>query len=214
MTHPAQTWYSWHAQYDDLESSHTDRLEVVQDFLIRALDAASPGPLKAVSICAGQSRDLLPVLIRHPRGADVSARMVEQDPLNASFMHGALGSTRLKDVEVVVADAGTTDVYTGAVPADLLLLGGVFANITLADASRTVTVLSHMCRPGAMVVWTSYPPRLDDADEVLALFATSSFESVDLHRDEHYLVAAHRYCGPARILPAGQRLFAFGSDEN
>lgn len=142
--------------------------------------------------------------------------MVELDSLNASFLHGALGSTELKDAAVVVADAGITDVYLDAVPADLLLLGGVFANITLADASRTVTALTQMCRPGATVVWTSYGPRLDEADEVLALFETSSFERVELQRDTdgHYLVAAHRYRGPAQVLPAGQRFFGFSSDQS
>jgi hypothetical protein len=214
VTLPQQQWYSWHAQYDDLESSQIDRLEAVQDCLIRAFDTAPPGPLRAVSICSGQSRDLLPVLIHHPRGGDASVRMVELDPLNASFLHGALGSTQLKDVDVVVTDAGITDVYLGAVPADLLLLGGVFANITLADASRTVTALTHMCRPGATVVWTSYGPRLDDAGEVLALFETSSFERVELQRDAdgQYVVAAHRYVGPARALSPGQRFFRFSSD--
>lgn len=211
MTRTEQQWYQWHAPYDDLRSAETDRLEAVQRFLDRALDEAPPGPLKAVSVCSGQARDLLPVLIHHVRGTDVAARMVELDPLNAAFLLGALGSTRLVDVDVVVADAGTTDAYIGAVPADLVLLGGVFANISPGDASRTVDTLTALCRPGGTVVWTSYGDRLADADEVVALFETSQFELLELcwgaRRD--YLVARHRYTGPQRGLLGQRRFFRF-----
>jgi len=213
VTLTEQGWYSWHAPYDALHTAQTDRLGVVQDVLADVLDAAPAGPLTGVSICSGQARDLLPVLIHHPRGADVGARMIELEPLNASFLHGALGSTRLVDVEVVVADAGTTTPYVGAVPADLVLLCGVFANVDLADASRTVSMLPALCAPGGTVVWTSYGPGLDDADEVLALLETSGFERLVLHRsddaEDGHVVAAHRYTGAGRALPADERFFRF-----
>lgn len=204
-----QGWYSWHAPYDDVVSAQTDRLEAVQDQLVAVLDAAAPGPLRALSVCSGQARDLLPVLIHHPRGTDVRARMIELDPLNASFLHGALGSTHLTDVEVVVADAGTTEPYAGAVPADLALLCGVFANIALADASRTVSMLPALVAPGGTVVWTSYGAGLDDVDEVLALLETSGFHRRSLVRADGWVVGAHRFDGEQRDLPASTRFFRF-----
>lgn len=208
----ALRWYQWHAQYDDLESRHTDRLEVVQELLSLALDEAPGGRLRAISICAGQARDLLPILINHPRGHDVSALLVELDPLNASFLHGAIGSTDLADVELLVADAGDTDVYREAVPADLVLMGGVFANVEAADARRTITVLPAMCRSGGTVVWSSYGPRLVDVDVIVAHFENHGFRREALRRsdDGAFVVAAHRYVGPACELPSGQRLFSFG----
>lgn len=211
MTLSSPRWYQWHAQYDELRSPDTDRLEVVQELLVQALDRAPAGPLTAVSACAGQARDLLPVLIHHPRGPDVRARMVELDPLNASFLAAALGSTSLVDVEVVIADAGNTDAYIGAVPADLVLLCGVFANIDLADARRTVDAATALCRPGGTVVWSSYGARLAHADEVVALFEDRAFERMALHRsgEREFVVAAHRYVGRQRRLPAHTRFFDF-----
>lgn len=211
MTPVSLRWYRWHTCYDDLQSADTNRLEVVQEILFRVLDDAPPGPLTAVSACAGQARDLLPVLIHHVRGPDIAARMVELDPLNTAFLNAALGSTSLVDVEVVTADAGITDAYIGAVPADVVLLGGVFANIDLADASRTVDTATALCRPGGTVVWSSYGSRIADADEVVALFETDGFERRELYRDasREFAVAAHRYTGPERKLPVGQRLFTF-----
>lgn len=212
MPHAGQTWYQWHAQYDDLHSPETDRLETVQDVLARVFDDSAAGPVTVVSICAGQSRDLIPVLVHHPRGADVTARLIERDALNVGFVLGALGSTSLTGVDVVTADAGVTDSYVGAVPADVVVAGGVFANIGLADSVRTVDMLGALCRPGGTVVWTSYGDGLVDADEVLALIETGPFERVDLRwgRSREFLVAAHRYVGPQRSLPRGRRFFEFG----
>lgn len=211
MTITSPQWYHWHAHYDELHSADTDRLEVVQELLIHALDHAPPGSLTAVSACSGQGRDLLPVLIHHPRGPDVSALMLELDPLNAEFLTAALGSTSLVRVEVVVADAGHTDAYIGTVPADLVLLCGVFANIDLANASRTVDAATALCRPGGTVVWSSYGARVSEADEVIALFETSGFERIAVRRraGRDYLVAAHRYVGPSRVLPPHYRFFRF-----
>jgi len=204
-----QGWYSWHAPYDDLESEQTQRLGAVQDQLVAYLDGAAPGPLRAVSVCAGQSRDLLPILISHPRGADVRATMLELDPLNASFLHGALGSTRLTGVDVVVTDAGVSDAYVGVAPADLVLLCGVLANVELGDAQRLVAALPMLCAPGASVVWSTYGESLPDVDAVLECFEQASFEQVGLRRESGYLVGAHRFTGKSVPVEAGRRLFDF-----
>ncbi|GAB3238285.1 hypothetical protein [Kineosporia babensis] len=206
-----QSWYSWHAPYDDLESEQTDRLAVVQERLVEYLDAAPAGSLRSLSLCSGQSRDLLPILVSHPRGGDVRATMIELDPLNASFLHGALGSTRLETVDVVVADAGESGSYVGAVPADLVLLCGVLANIELGDAFALVDALPTLCAAGATVVWSTYGDSLADVDAVLARFGTGSFEPVSLHREPggSYVVGVHRFIGEPQPLQAGRRLFAF-----
>ncbi|GAB6903086.1 hypothetical protein [Kineosporia succinea] len=204
-----QGWYSWHAPYDDLESEQTDRLGAVQDQLVAFLDGARPGELRALSVCSGQSRDLLPILIAHPRGAQVRATMLELDPLNASFLHGALGSTRLSTVDVVVADAGTTDSYEGRVPADLLLLCGVLANVAPADAFTLLDALPMLCAAGATVVWSTYGASLEDADAVIEHLEGGSFERLSVLREPGYVVGAHRFTGEPGPLEPGRRLFSF-----
>jgi hypothetical protein len=204
-----QGWYQWHAPYDALDTAQTERLGVVQEALLAYFDQARSGELRAVSVCAGQSRDLLPVLISHPRGADVAATMLELDELNASFLHGALGSTRLSKVEVVVGDAGLSDAFLGLVPADLLVMCGVFANIELGDAERTVDALPSLCAEGGTVVWSTYGASYADLDAVLARFESGPFERVSLVRTEEYAVAAHRFTGTPVPLTPSERLFRF-----
>ncbi len=81
-------WYAWHRDYDEPDTALARRLAAVQDQIRAALDAAPPGPLHAVSLCAGQGRDLIGVLARHPRRDDVTARLVELDPRNTAAARG------------------------------------------------------------------------------------------------------------------------------
>jgi hypothetical protein len=56
-------WWDWHRPYDEPGSPLAERLRVVQNLVRDALDTAAPGPVRAISICAGQGRDLLDVLV-------------------------------------------------------------------------------------------------------------------------------------------------------
>ena len=88
------------------------------------LDDRPPGPIRVVSMCAGEGRDLLEVLADHPRAGDVRGRLVELNPELAA--RAAAGAP--PGIAVEIADAGWTDAYLGAVPADLVLACGVFGN--------------------------------------------------------------------------------------
>ena len=74
----SRDWREWHTAYDG-DTPLTQRLAIVQARIADALDAAPPGPIRVISMCAGQGRDLLGVLADHPRRADVRARLVELD---------------------------------------------------------------------------------------------------------------------------------------
>src|SRR6266568_4249290 len=100
----AMDWKAWHEKYDDPDSAFAQRLAVVRDRIRDALGQAPPGPLRAISLCAGQGRDLIPVLAEHPRGRDVHARLVELDADNAEFARELAAEAGLGRVEVVTGD--------------------------------------------------------------------------------------------------------------
>src|SRR5260370_21198310 len=77
-------WAAWHAAYDDPSSALTARLERVRGHLRRAIDLAPAGPVRLVSLCAGQGPAVLGVVPGHPRRHDVSALLVESDERNAA----------------------------------------------------------------------------------------------------------------------------------
>jgi hypothetical protein len=203
-------WFAWHDDYDVPGSVIAQRLTAVQDQLVAALDGLPPGPVRVLSLCAGQGRDLLSVLAGHPRRDDVLARLVELDPRNAEVARRAAGDAGLSRVEVVVGDAGLSDHYAGVAPAELVLVCGVFGNISDADIHATVVACTQLCATGGTVVWTRHRRAPDVVPRICAWFARNGFELVSLSdRGEPFGVGAHRLLGRPRPLVTGTRIFTF-----
>jgi hypothetical protein len=207
-------WHGWHDDYDRPDSQLARRLKVVQERIGAALDGRPPGPLRVVSLCAGQGRDLLEVLAEHPRRDDVRACLVEWDARNAAIAEASALAAGLSEVEVVTGDAASTDHYRGLVPADLVLVCGVFGNITDEDIERTVGFCAQLCRTGGTVVWTRHRRAPDRVPVICAWFEERGFDRVWLSEpDEGFGVGVHRFSGEPQPLVTGARMFTFvGSD--
>jgi len=206
-------WSAWHRAYDEPGSSLRRRLDVVQAHIAAGLDAFPPGRIRTVSMCAGQGRDLLGVLARHPRRRDVIARLVELDDRNVEHARTAVRSAGLGGgVQVVRADASDTMSYEGAVPADLVLACGVFGNVSDHDVRTTVQELPALCAAGAMVIWTRHPRRPQLLTLIDGWFSEAGFARVAIETGDggrHFGVGVHRYAGPPRAFRPGVRLFTF-----
>ena len=197
-------WYTWHHDYDEPGTALARRLAAVQDQIRAALDAAPPGPLHAISLCAGQGRDLIGALARHPRRDDVSARLVELDPRNAAAARAAAEAAGLPRVEVVIGDAALTDHYAGMVPAYLVLVCGVFGNMTDDDVRRTIGYCTQLCAHGGTVVWTRGRWEPDLVPQICDWFADRDFELRWVSDPaQGWGAGAHRFTGDPR--PAGAR---------
>src|SRR5580700_9603808 len=110
-------WVEWHRGYVP-GSPLSMRLEVVQRLIREALGRRAPGPIRVISLCAGDGRDLLGVLPEHPRCADVDATLVELDPDLAERARSRAAQISAS-IEVVTGDASSTSSFAGAVPADI-----------------------------------------------------------------------------------------------
>jgi hypothetical protein len=206
-----RNWLEWHRPYDDPTSSLSRRLRVVQRLLREAIDA-HPGPIRLISMCAGQGRDVIPVLAEHPRRDDVAALLVELDPRNADAARAAARLAGLGRVTVRRDDAALTDNYAEATPADIVLACGIFGNISDADIENTVRHLPQLCAAGATVLWTrGRRPDHDLTPQIRRWFAESGFEEVafEAPEDTHYTVGAHRLVGPPAPIESGLKLFTF-----
>jgi hypothetical protein len=145
---------AWHADYDT-DSPLKRRLAIVQRHIVEFLASFDATPVRVVSMCAGEARDLLGALAKVER-RDICGRLVELDPGNAAVARGRCDDLGLTGLEVLVGDAGRAQAYADAVPADLVLACGVFGNISDADVERTVGALPAFCAPGATVIWTRH----------------------------------------------------------
>lgn len=205
-------WFAWHAAYDDPSSALNARLRRVQFHLAEAVDRAPAGPVSLVSLCAGQGRDVIGVLPAHPRRDDVRAVLVEFDPRIADLARRAAGQAGLARVDVRQADAGIPASFADALPADVLLLCGIFGNVSDEDVERTVTAAQAMCHPGATVIWTRHRRAPDVTPQIRAWFGASGFDEVafdPIGGDRLMSVGVNRLARPATDGLPGGRLFSF-----
>jgi hypothetical protein len=147
-------WRAWHADYDDPSTSLSRRLEVVRT-RVRDTLASRPagGQWRILSLCSGDGRDLLPEMAGSDKGA-LRAVLVEQDNVLAGDAAATASRLGLERVSVVVGDAGETATFIQHVPADLVLLCGIFGNISEHDIAVTVNATPSMLRDGGTVIWT------------------------------------------------------------
>lgn len=204
-------WQEWHAQYADPDSVLSRRLRTVQKYIDAWLDSRADRLLHALSVCAGQGRDLIGVLRRRPAdGARVAATLLDCDPRLVEFARESAAS--LSGVTIRRADAGDWATYDGLDRADLLLLAGVFGNITEADIARTVAAVPGLCAPDATVIWTlRRQPDRDATGDVRKLFRANGCTEVafDAPEDVGFSVGVDRFTGPSKSRPTSGRLFTF-----
>jgi len=84
-------------------------------------------------------------------------------------------------LEVRTVDAGRSHAYADLVPADLVLLVGIFGNIGDRDLRGTIAASPQLCGPGATVVWSRGRGGSLTArnDEVRAAFRVAGFTELD-----------------------------------
>jgi hypothetical protein len=168
-------WQAWHTAYDT-DSGLRRRLEIVQRHIRGVLDSYADSPLRVVSMCAGEGRDLLGALDEHTR-RDICGRLVELDPELAARARAHAASLGLTELEVHAGDAADTNAYEGAVPADLVLVCGVFGNISDADIEKTVRALPMFASLNATVLWTRHRREPDMTVNIRRWLQESGFEN-------------------------------------
>jgi hypothetical protein len=112
---------------------------------------------------------------------------------------------------VLRADAGDTSACAGATPADLLLLCGIFGNVSDDDVRRTVAAVPALLAMGGTVIWTRNTREPDLTPRVRAWFAEvgvveTAFVAAP---PPGWSVGAGVLQASSQPLGAGRRLFTF-----
>lgn len=210
----AWDWSAWHRAYDDPASPLSRRLRVVQREIEGALDSLPPGPRRVLSLCAGDGRDLITVLARHRRRDDVSAVLVELDPRLAAAARSRADEAGLHhcSLEVRQRDAGLLTSFDDVVPVDLLLLCGIFGNVSELDIRSTIeSAASRLVVAGGIVIWTRGAKEPDLRPLIRSYFLDCGFEELLFEYEPHgFGVGVDRLATPPSPRNSQRdRLFAF-----
>ncbi len=160
-------------------------------------------------------KDPRPISAERGDADRVEVTLLEIEPRIAERARIAAATAGLDNVSVHVVDAGRTDSYVGLVPADLVLLVGIFGNISDEDLHCTVDMSPSLCSPGATLLWSrgrDPDMRGDKNDLVRQWFAEAGFLELDYVTSEsgsRPAVGALRYDGPPHPLATGRTMFTF-----
>jgi hypothetical protein len=196
-------WNAWHQDYADPGSALSARLAIVRSAIRRALADHADGQAEALTVlsaCAGDGRDILGVL------AEQGERVRSLDRAERFCRDNGLGRVRLRN-----SDAGLSNSYLGAAPADLVLMCGVFGNLSDADVRRLVAFLPQLCRAGARLIWTRSRRAPDLTPAIRDWLAAARFTELSFSTPPDVLgsVGVHRFDGEPPPLAPDQRLFDF-----
>ena len=208
-------WSDWHRGYDQANSAQARRLVIIQRFINRWLDDRPPSPVKILSLCAGDGRDVIEVLASREDRARALVTLVERDTNNVNRARLQAERLGLGNVRIVQGDAGWTRSFMDAVPADLIIIAGVFGHLSDDDIRGTIMVLPGMCNPNATVLWTRRRRPFGILKDVARWFEEAHFSALPSFSREktNTYIGAHRYIGEARPFNAAQKLFTFIYDE-
>lgn len=196
-------WAEWHKRYET-SLLLLARLRIVREQIVAALDEYPCGPIKIVSLCAGDGRDLIEALTDHPRRADVTAVLLDTDVSSLERGRAAAVDTGLgRQLQFLHADATVAANYAGIVPADLVIISGVLGHVSEASLFHFLESLPMLCKTGGSVIWNR------------GLVANQGSKHVSLIRDQlrrggfeelHYEVTSHNGFAVARARFGGQEI--------
>ncbi len=203
-------WVAWHRSYADASSPLSRRLTLVRRRIGETLDGAvGTEPIRILSLCAGDGRDVLPELAARP-SLQHATTLVELDDQLADVARTS--ASPHDGIEVRQDDAGDMATFVDVLPVDLLLLCGIFGNISIADIRATIAAVPSMLSPGGTVIWTR--GRATDEDlrpTIRRWFADAGLSEVAFDGDPERFgvgVARKRTDAPSTS-PATTRLFTF-----
>ena len=203
-------WVAWHRQYER-PGPLARRLAIVHDQVERLVVERGAAPIRVLSLCSGDGRDLVEPLARIAAPGQIRGRLVEADEALARAARASIAAAGLDRLEVLEGDAGSTSSFQGAVPADLVLVCGIFGNISDDDIRATILALPALCAEGAAVIWTRHRRDPDLTPTIRRWFAEAGFEHDAFLpvADSAGAVGVERFAGIRAALEPGARLFEF-----
>ena len=120
-------------------------------------------------------------------------------------------SAQLENVSVVEGDASLVSAYLDMVPADIILMCGVFGNVPDRDILHTIDLLPQLSTHGTRVIWTRSRREPDLTPRIRQHFIQSRFIEVEFIAPEYHLlsVGVNAFRGQPQPLRPEGKMFTF-----
>ncbi len=204
-------WAEWHKNYNDSDSDLAKRLTSVQQEINNSLPDNLVNTYQVIDMCAGDGRDLIPVLAAYRHKRLVQALLVEIDQHLMNEARQAAEKANLSNIKFEVGDASIATQYEHAIPADLIMLCGVFGNISMEDVKNTINALPGFSKRGTRILWTRNRRQPDATPYIRRLFREAGFTEISFSAPAGtvYGVGLCEYNGPRIEFDSKSKLFSF-----
>ena len=207
-------WDHWYQAYADSPSLQA-RLRIVCQHLAATLGQCAPGPIRVLSLCAGDGRDLIEVLPHHGRRADVRAWLIDAHPESIARGRRAAAAAGLQgQLQFRQGDAGQARSYADIGRVDVVIISGFLGHLHHEEARRLIASLPMLLEPGGWVIWSRHLVMNDGRGQVptiQALLHQRAFAQahVDTTAADGFAVGRARFTGAAVPLDTQHVLFRF-----
>jgi hypothetical protein len=195
------------------KQSYQQRLLLVQRHLSESLDVAPCGTVRILSMFAGDGRDVVNVLGKHPRRGEVLAWLVERNSQSVASGIRRSAEVGLGTVTTFLEkDATQYAAYHGLAPAHIVLLCGVWGHVPIRERGELIQALASLCAPGGVVIWTrGISKGITQLQQIHELYRGKAWERVCIRFTpaNDWAVATYRYRGPAIDRPEQGQIFQF-----
>lgn len=207
-------WNAWHRGYDT-DPALQARLRVVSDQIAQALEASPAGPIRVISVCAGDGRDVIGALRQHPRRADVTAWLLDHHA--ESLVRGRTDAAQAglaAQLRFIETDAALGVSYNGVAPADVLIISGFLGHLHVSNVPSFLAALPMLCRPGGRVIWSRHLRLNQGATQVPVirrLLEAQAFHEVRYEEASQggFAVGSAQFVGATQPLDPARVLFKF-----
>jgi len=169
------------------------------------------GPIRLISMCAGQGRDVIGVLKESVRACDTRALLVEMDGQLCQDARISAQEAGIWNIDVCEEDASSTSAYVDGVPADVLLACGIFGNVSDEDVHLMISRLPTLLSSNATVIWTRHRRDPDLTTAIRRWLLEFGFDEIDFDTEDGaiFSVGTHRFVGDRQPFEPDQKLFTF-----
>jgi non-ribosomal peptide synthetase component F/acyl carrier protein len=207
-------WSNWHKNYE-VSPRLKARLQLVQGQIDGVLIAAPPGPIRILSICAGDGRDLLGLRPDHSRRPDIVAYLVDND--SPSLERGRREAAQIQfpgQLHFLEADATQNRSYQDLGHFDLVLISGLLGHLRPEGVTSLLTGLPMLCRHNGWVLWNRHLVLNQGSRQVPTIrqcLAETGFSEIHFQMTDPqgFAVSLAQFRGTSQPLPPEGTLFEF-----
>jgi len=174
-------WTEWHEEaYNDINSLPYQRTEIVKDLINKYLSEIDKN-IVVISIGAGQSRDILPVLIGRKDNDRITTYLIDTDIECLNYAKNYAKDNNIINVHIVDMDGSLVKNYKDIPKADLIIFCGMMTQKNTDEVKNLANNIKLICNEDAQIIWSRHGYDGDYSTPFRNVFNENSYKELDFY---------------------------------